>query len=191
MSDADHRSRPQYGEYATPEEQRARIAQPDATGALAAGVHPTADAAPLAPAVPAAHAPRTAPAPVTGWRLADRFVTLGLLAYGLFNVIFTAPRLFDFAGFANEYLALLGVDASFSNVDAARVWGPIAGVVYVAGWVGTALLAWWRLRRGGVAFWIPLVGAVVTILLVAACLTVPLSGDPAFVEFVERFSAGG
>lgn len=190
MSDAEPRPRPQYGEYATPEEQRARIAQPDATDALTAGVRPATEPAPVARGVVSpGHAPRTAPA--TSWRLADRVVTLGLLAYGLFNVVFTAPRLFDFAGFANEYLALLGVDASFSNVDAARVWGPVAGAVYVAGWVGTALLAWWRLRRGGVAFWIPLVGAVVTILVVAACLTVPLSGDPAFAEFVERFSVGG
>jgi len=70
------------------------------------------------------------------------------------------------------------------------VWGPIAGAVYVIGWVATALLSWRRLRRGAVAFWIPLVGGAVTIILVAACLTVPLAGDPAFAEFVTRFSAG-
>ena len=33
----DERPRPQYGEYATPEEQRARIQQPDATWALETG----------------------------------------------------------------------------------------------------------------------------------------------------------
>jgi len=117
VSDADPRPRPQYGEYATPEEQRARIAQPDATDALQAGVHPETGRSGSGPRVSAAHAPQSparpsAAAPATGWRLADRVVTIGLLVYGLFNVIFTAPRLFDFAGFANEYLALLGVDAS-------------------------------------------------------------------------------
>lgn len=192
MSDGDPRPRPQYGEYATPEEQRARIARPDTTDALAAGVHPAPEsgsAAPVASEAPGAPASRAA-APATGWRLADRIVSIGLLVYGLFNVLFTTPRFFDFAGFANEYLAFLGVDESFSNFDAALVWGPIAGIVYVVGWLASALLTWWQLRRGRVAFWIPLVGALLTILVVAACLTVPLSGDPAFAEFIDRFSAG-
>ena len=38
MSDPDPRPRPQYGEYASPEEQRARIAKPDVTDALSTGV---------------------------------------------------------------------------------------------------------------------------------------------------------
>ena len=78
MSDApDERPRPQYGEYATPEEQRARIQQPDATWALETGqavdgaqVHAApADAAPVDP-VPA----------MTPARGVDRVVTLALLA---------------------------------------------------------------------------------------------------------------
>ena len=40
MSDAESRPRPQYGEYATPEEQRARIQHPEVTEALQSGVAP-------------------------------------------------------------------------------------------------------------------------------------------------------
>ncbi|QEW03634.1 DUF6264 family protein [Microbacterium lushaniae] len=183
MSEPDPRPAPQYGEYATPEEQRARIARPDTTDALVAGVHPAPHAAPAPVSAPAGR--------LTNWRLADRIVTIGLLVYGLFNVLTTAPRLFGFATFADDYLELLGVKESFTNFDAARVWGPIAGTVLILGWAVTALLSWRRLRRRRIAFWIPLVGAVVTVLVVSALLTVPLSGDPAFTGFVERLSTGG
>ncbi len=182
MSGADPRPRPQYGEYATPEEQRARIAQPHATDALAAGETVTS-AGPSAPAAPAG--PTGARG---GARTIDRVATIALLVYGFFNVAFTAPRLFDVAAFTRDYLALLGVDAQVTDSAAAQVWGPVAAVVYVAGWVATAAGAWWRLRRGGIAFWIPLVGAVVTTTVVALCLTIPLVTDPAFLEVVRALS---
>jgi hypothetical protein len=184
VSEAEPRPRPQYGEYASAEEQRARIARPEITDALQSGVRP-ADSDPAAS--PAAGTPRPAGS-ATGWRLADRFVTVGLLVYGLLNMVFTAPRLFDFADAADEYLALLGVQEPFTNVAAAHLWGPIAGTVYIAGFVATALLAWRRLRRGRIAFWIPLVGAFATLTVVAICLTVPLAGDRAFLAFVDGLS---
>ena len=34
---------------------------------------------------------------------------------------------------------------------------------------------------GKLAWWIPLVGAIVTFIVVSVCLTVPLLGDPAIV----------
>lgn len=181
MSEAEPRPRPQYGEYATPEEQRARIARPDITDALQAGVQP--EAAPAPAQADAATTPRP-----TGWRLADRLVTIGLLVYGLLNMLFTAPRLFDLQNSADEYLSVLGVQDPFTNVAGAQVWGPIAGTLYIAGFLATALLAWRRLRGGRIAFWVPLVGAVVTLTLVSLCLAVPLAGDPAVLRFVDSFA---
>jgi hypothetical protein len=182
MSDADPRPRPQYGEYASAEEQRARIVHPDVTDALHTGQAPEAAPSP-SPSRPGA-------SPATGWRLADRIVTIALLAYGVVNVAVTAPRLFDFASFANEYFSTLGVDATFTNTGAAGVWGPVAAISYVAGFVVTALLAWRRLRAGRTGFWVPLVGAVLTTIVVAVCVTVPLVGDPAFVDAVQKLSGG-
>ena len=86
----DARPQPLYGQYATPEEQRARIRQPDATWALETGqsVSPAATP-PRQPAPPAGARPPSATtkaAPTRG-RLVDRVVTVGLLAYGLFAVV--------------------------------------------------------------------------------------------------------
>lgn len=182
MSEPDPRPRPQYGEYASPEEQRARIAHPEVTEALDTGQAPEASTAAPAPS------PRATP--VTGWRLADRIATIALLAYGLVNVAVTAPRLFDFAAFANDYFTMLGVDATYTNDGAGAVWGPVAAVTYVAGFVVTALIAWRRLRSGRIAFWVPLVGAIITTTLVGICVAVPLVGDPAFVDAVQKLSGG-
>src|SRR5690606_16253187 len=65
--------RPQYGEYATPEEQRRLAGLPpvDATPEVA-----------VVQAEPAAPAQTAAPAPARPW---DRIITIALLAYGVVN----------------------------------------------------------------------------------------------------------
>ena len=55
----DARPRPQYGEYATPEEQRARIQRPETTGALETGQDPRRRL--VDPAPPAGPDPGTSP----------------------------------------------------------------------------------------------------------------------------------
>jgi hypothetical protein len=185
MSDPDPRPRPQYGEYASPEEQRARIAKPDVTDALSTGQAPEtlAPAAPRATAAPSARA-----TPAGNARLADRIITIALLAYGIVNVAVTAPRIFVFTTFAQDYFSLLGVDAAFTNTSAGAIWGPIASVAYVVGFAFTALVAWRRVRTGRIAFWVPLVGVAVTTLVVGICVAVPLAGDPAFADALRGLS---
>jgi hypothetical protein len=210
--ETDPRPRPQYGEYATHEEQQARIRRPDATEALSAGIAPDAPA----PAADAGSAPRSgsgdygrvalptpasagrggaSPASPTGeltrGQRTDRLVTVLLLAYGLVNVVLTAPGLFAFEQFANDYFAVAGIDAEFTNVEQGRIWGPIGAALFVAGWIVTALLSWLQLRRRRLAFWIPLVGAVVTGALVAVCIFVPLTSDPGFATLLDRFAPQG
>jgi len=181
--------RPLYGEYATPEEQRARIRQPDATWALETGqVVSTGPAeAPARPVAPAPGArPAGAPAkPVpTRGRLVDRVVTVGLLAYGLFAVVSSFVALSDFSTFANMWMDTVGIDGEFTNVAQGRVWGTIAAAVFAFGWLVSALISWRMLRRGRITFWVPLVGAVVSYLAVTALLLVPLLGDPAIAEYL-------
>ena len=187
---SDERPRPQYGEYATPEEQQARIRQPDATDALLAGQALDAPANPTAaPAQQAPPATRTGSAlarPVTGWRLADRIVTFGLLGYGLFNVIATAVQLFSFEQFANTMLGLLGIDTAFSNVSEGQLWGALAGITVIVGWALTAYLTFRRLRRGKISFWIPLAGFLVVQTAVVVMISIPLVNDPAFSELFSR-----
>lgn len=171
MSDADARpSRPQYGEYATPEEQRARIQRPEVTDALESGVAP--QPAPTTPQAPQARARGP---------LVDRVITVVLLVYGLVSTVSTIVQLLDFPGYAERAAQILGVDATYTNLSAGYVWGAAASVVYGIGYLVTAVITWRRLARGRISFWVPLVGFVVTTLLAGVCITVALASDPAFL----------
>ncbi len=175
MSDAAERPRPAYGEYATPEEQRARMGLPE----QAASVEP--DPVPAAPTA-------TPPAVRASRSPADRTITLVLLVMGAVNVIFSAPGLFSVgASLALTYDAA-GIPGEFTNTQAADTWGSIAGVVLIAGYLITALAAWRRLQTGKLSWWVPVVGAVVCYAIVVACLMVPIAGDPAFQEYLRSMS---
>lgn len=172
--------RPQYGEYATPEQQRvaaglppiesvqmeaAQVEQPDAqSGAAAAASHPVADT-------------EAAPAP----RRADRIATIALLAYGLINVVFTAGSYLDLPSVLDRTLELLGIAGEFANYTQGRLWGGIAAAVLMIGWLITAVVAMRRLRTGKLSWWVPLVGAAATLFVTSLCVMVPMLSDPAFM----------
>lgn len=170
--------RPQYGELATPEEQR-----------RAAGLPPVAEPSPAAGQPPIASSAPAETAPARSHPV-DRFVTIGLLAYGLVNVVVSGLSYLDPTRVMSETLAALGVDGEFTNIAQGRLWGTIAAVVLFAGWAITAALSIRRLRRGKLTWWVPLVGAVATIALASICIVVPMLGDPAFVEYMNSIAGG-
>ncbi|GAA3915359.1 DUF6264 family protein [Microbacterium invictum] len=178
MSTPDEpRPAPQYGEYATPEEQRARIQQPDpalTSSPAAAPVEP-----PYAPHPPHARPTTDAAQPS---RAADRIITFALLAYGLVTVITAVPQMLDFTGFAQTWMEVAGVDAEFTNHEAGILWGRIGALIFAGGWLATALLSWRSVRRRRLSWWIPLVGAIVTFIAASFCLVVPLLGDPGIAQ---------
>lgn len=166
--------RPQYGELATPEEQR-----------RAAGLPPIEQDTPVAPVAqhpvaPVASRPAARPAGQT--HPVDRFATIALLAYGLLNVIMAGLSYLDLPSVMNESMRLLGIEGEFTNFAAGRTWGVIAALVLAVGWALTAVLSIRRLRRGRLAWWVPLVGAVATMAVVSLCVAVPMFGDPAFAD---------
>ncbi len=172
----DGRQRPRFGEYATPEEQRARIQVPDVTAALESGVAPATAAAPPAVAEPA---PAAASGPVVRKpRTPDRIATALLLAFGLFNVLTSVPALFDYAGYLEVFLGSFGVDESLTDPGSGAAWGFSAAAVLIAGWVLTALISLRSLRRGRLTFWIPLVGGLVFNTISAVLMIVPIMNDP-------------
>lgn len=170
------RPRPQYGEYATPEEQRARIRRPEPAAVPQA---PAPDRAPYVPHPPTPRPTTTAARPS---RTADRVITLALLAYGLVTVLTAVPQLLDFAAFAEAWMEMAGIEEEFTNTAQGAQFGAIGAVVFAAGWVLTALISWRSLSRRRLTWWIPLVGAIVTFLAVSSLLTVPLLGDPAIAR---------
>lgn len=168
--------RPRYGEYATPDEQRLRAGLPPVEAVVV----------PEAPTF----VPEPAPTAAAPSRRGDRIITVALLAYGLINVIFTALSYLDLATPMNEAMKLMGIEGEFTNFGPAKTWGTIAAVVLILGWVVTALLSVRRLRAQKITWWLPLVGAVVTFFVVSICISVPLTGDPAFIAYVDSLSAG-
>ena len=172
------RPRPQYGEYATAEEQRARIRRPDATYALETGqpVMPAAEPAPTGAAAFGATAAPPRP------RTVDRIVTIALLAYGLFTVVSSFPAFLDYAAYAETMFAVVGADAELADPAAGRPWGIAAAILLAVGWIATALLSLWSLRRGRITWWIPLVAGVVFTFAAGMLMVVPLMNDPAVWE---------
>lgn len=187
MSDED-RPEPRYGVYATPEEQRARIQKPDATWALETGESVT-DATPAASGKTSGAATgasvdpgRTRASDRT--RAIDRVVTVVLLAYALVNGVFAVIALIDFPQYAATVFALFRIPGEFTNVDDGRIWGAAAAVALVLGYLITASFSVLRMMTGKLAWWVPVVGAVVTHLVLGALAVVPLMSDPAFTAYL-------
>lgn len=179
MSDPAERPRPQYGEYATPEEQRARIKQPDLTRLLETGQDPDAQRA-AAPAAssPVAVKPANAPAAVARGRFADRVATIALLVYGLVNVVTSIPSMIDYGSYVSTVLSLLGVDGELADPAAGRPWGIAAALILAIGWLLTAYVSWRSLARGRITWWIPLVAGIVFTFITGVLLMVPIVSDP-------------
>ena len=182
MSDPAERPRPQYGEYATPEEQRARIKQPDLTRLLETGQDPDAlhgatpaDSPSLA-TKPAAAKPSAGTMP--RGRFADRVVTIALLVYGLVNVVTGIPSMIDYGAYVSTVLSLMGVEGELADPAAGRPWGIAAALILAIGWMLTAYLSWRSLARGRVTWWIPLVAGIVFTFVTGVLLMVPIVSDP-------------
>lgn len=175
--------RPQYGEIATIEEQR-----------RAAGLPPLDEVPPTVPSdaapAPGGARPGTTIAGerpgVPRRRPVDRLITIALLAYGLVNVAVTAVSYLDFPTAMNQMMDALGVDGEFTNYAQGKLWGTIASIVLIVGWSLTAMFSVRRLRSGKVAWWVPLAGGAVTLLVASVCAAIPLMNDPAFIDFVAK-----
>jgi hypothetical protein len=178
MSTPDDRPRPEYGEYATPEEQRARMTHPQPA-------YQPAPAQPTGPVVAAPAAPPPAALASRG-RAIDRIVTVALLAYGAFVVVSTVFELSDFTVFANAWMKTMGMAGSFTTTPESQAWATAGVIVFAIGWIVTALFSWRALSRGKRAWWIPLVGALVSWIVLTVCLTIPLVADPAVMHWFDQ-----
>lgn len=193
---SDSRPRPQFGEYASPEEQRARIAEPiDEQRAEELGIAPvvpverqprqqheptlreqTREPGVVQPRAPIVAAKR----PVAG----DRLATSILLGLGLVGLIVTMPGLLDLPGLIRPALVRMGV-SGYSSDGLASAMGILALGLQIALWVGAIILSSRSLRAGRLTFWIPLVAGVAANLVVVICLAVAMGADPAFMEYVR------
>lgn len=174
---SDEQRRPEYGEYATPEEQQAMLAPLD----------PRASSDPSAPlpqlASMESQPGQRPPVPNAGRHLADRFFTFAFLAYGLVSVLTTIPRYLDFTTLANQAFLVSGVPGEFTNFAQGTSMGNMAAFFLAVGFGITAWLTIRRVRRGQRAWWVPVAGAVITNIPVMFCLMTALMNDPAMTAY--------
>jgi hypothetical protein len=144
----DDRGLPEYGEYATPEQQAAAMGRvyvpPEQIAAENAIAEHTMS--------------QVGVARPSGY--ANRFFTLLLLAIGALTLIERIPTYFSYASsFKGEaQLSGLGAITVPSSVDGAGIPTLIANIVLYA---ATVLLSILAIRRGRLSFYIPIVGAIV------------------------------
>ncbi|WP_309712233.1 DUF6264 family protein [Pseudolysinimonas sp.] len=178
---SDPRPRPQYGEYATPEEVAALRGVPLETPASTTPPPPTGP-----PAAPRS-ASRVA-APAKGWRRLDRPITIALVLFGLVNVIQSAPLFIDFV----PTLELAAKSVTYGPVDlstlefgeAARVGGYVLFAISIVLLVAAAGFSYLALSRSRVAFWIPLTAGALNLVCYVVVLGVVLYSTPGFLSAI-------
>ena len=177
---SDERPRPQFGEYASREEQLARIQSPTPEQ-----LNPTPDRG----AASAAGVSATPPSPVDPQVLAAnrwRFNTVGTVAfivYGLMEVILNTPSFLNLWILVNDQLTLLGENLGTQfdpyPASAASATAGYALIGFWLGlWVGAALLSWRRIRARKFALWIPFVAGVIANVAAGIVITALVFNDP-------------
>jgi hypothetical protein len=176
---ADHRPQPRYGELA-PEGWAWKPPQEDTPPAASAPVD-NAPAVPLGSAQRDAAAPGTAK-PAPAW---DRPVTASLLVLGLLGTFITIATLVPLPE-AMQMLytqADLGTYTPADSVAAIITAGSISQVVI---WLATAVVSILLMLRNRRAFYVPLIGAVVSFVLLVAAMAVVLAGDTALLDYFSQ-----
>lgn len=185
------RPKPKYGEYATPEEQRARIAEPLAP--LGEPVsYPSREAADemssASEVQPVGHGRLHGAS-----RRIDAVVTTAFLVYGLATLLTSLRDFMDIPGVINRgYLSMVtrGLIASapaFQSTVAANLVGIGLAALWSAVWVAAVAYSWVRVRAGRLAFWVPLVAGVLANLVLAVAILVLLLTDPSWGPLLTRF----
>jgi hypothetical protein len=169
----DPRPRPQYGEYATPQEQA------KAVGASAPHLGHDLGHATASPSTYSA--PPTATTAPRRW---DLVLSTALLAYGLINVFSGFFQFSDLGRLINGVYATQGV-GQFTPTSLSTTLGIVINVTDVVLWIATAFVTVRLLRRQKLAFYVPLIGGAVASIVAASCLMVLLFSDPAFSAYLN------
>jgi hypothetical protein len=178
MSDA--RQRPQYGEYASPDERIAAGGlplEPDV-------VVPTPVASTELPPPDAASRLDGAP-PVA--RNGDTMLTLALLVLGVYSVVTSIPGLLSLSTTLVDAFeaAKLVYSPSFATADAIGVAILVSHSVILVVVVALSLT---RLRARRLAFFIPLAGGALAGVIFIVLLFVAMAADPSFIAWVDSRS---
>lgn len=160
----DPRPRPQYGEYADP-----------------APVSPPSYAPPVVIASPEAPAAATrTERPRRTW---DVVLTTLLLALAVYDVIGGFSTFATLAPAIQVMFDQTGV-GEFTATAVAQQWGFIANAGRIAILVIVILVSLLLVARRRIAFWVPLAGGALAVILAVVCIAVIIVSDPAYLAYL-------
>ncbi len=176
---SEDRPRPQYGEYASPEEQaRAMGRSRPAVPSVAAHPSPSSDPAAVSPAPPAA-------APARRW---DVTLSAVLLMIGLYSVLSMFVTMAQLPAAITSTITAWGITQPFTSFHAASIVAVVVDIVYGVLWIAALAGTIVAVRRGRTAFWIPLTAGIAATLVCVLLLSALLARDPAVAAFVQKLS---
>ncbi len=190
----DSRPRPQYGEYASPEEQARAIGIPiEHAPHATSSVVPTVEPAQKKPkSEQGVRHPETGQPDAVGLdtrvrvrRSRDTVVTVMLLGLGLAWILLSIPGASDLAGTLDRTYALQGYTGHYGPVALASALGLAINISSLVLWGITCAVSIAVLRRHRRAFYIPLIGAALSGLVVVALTLVAMFNDPGLLTYLS------
>jgi hypothetical protein len=169
------RPEPRYGEYATPQDQARAMGsgQPTAPSDGASSQVGPAWGGPTE--VESAHLTR---------RRWDLILTAVILAYATLNVVSQLFLGSTLSTVIEDFYRLQGI-GTYTPTSLAGTLGVVLNGVTAVLYVLTVALTVRQLRRGRVAFYIPIIGGVIAMLVAVAFVMVLLTGDPTFTSYMN------
>ncbi len=179
----EQRPRPQYGEYASPQAQAQAIAGslPPIIPAPTAP-HPVTAAAPARSAGSGVRMGGSASRPKS--RRWDLILSLVLLAYGALNVVAQIFQATDLATVLSRFYTVQGI-GTFTPTELSSTLGIVLNVITVVVFLATVAVTSTLLRRGRLAFYVPIVGGALALLVALVFVMVLLSRDPSFTAYIN------
>lgn len=169
------RPRPQYGEYATPQDQAQAIA----------GSHPPLPEALVGhPSVAAVRPPSAPVVSRTKYRRWDLVLTAVLLGYGAVNVLSQLFLDSNLTSVLRQIYSTQGI-GEYSPTSLATTLAIVLNVITALLFVATLLVTMAQLHRGRIAFYIPLIGGAIALILAIVFVSVLLAGDPTFLAYTN------
>jgi hypothetical protein len=114
----------------------------------------------------------------------DVLLTSTLLLFGVVDVINTFGTVANLGPVLREGLAAQGA-GTFTSDDIAAEAGGIANTVRVVVLGLTIVFALMQIQRKRIAFWIPIVGAVIAGVTLVVAIFVAVLSDPGFMAYVD------
>lgn len=180
MSDSE-RPKPQYGEYASDDEQASALVR---SGVEPASVHPQAlPASSVSPAAFPTQTPTIAPRPRSAF---DRIVTVFLISFGAVSIFGSATSFLNLGEKLPEIVAQQNMGV-FHSTDQTATIGIIIFATQVLLWSLTAVWSYRRIKRRKLAWWVPVLLGALSFVLLSILLGSALSADPSFISDLSMF----